>query len=146
LHEMDGADVHSGKLALRLRFPALTSCPKNPRANARAKLRRRLIWLQMALHNTEIAIDDVFEAPGRTNKRVELEKIKTAIEDFRRTTGLTGDGLDDIPPIPDGSLESFLAPAEANLSAYTANTATFIADLQLSAEDDDDPEKATGAA
>jgi hypothetical protein len=120
--------------------------PKNPSASARAKLRRRLIWLQAALHNAEIAIDDVFAAPGQTYRRAELEKIKTAIEDFRKATGLTGDGLPEIPPIPDARLESFFASPEANLAAYTANTATFIATLHLSADGDDDSEKGTGAA
>ena len=111
--------------------------PKNPRASARAKLRRRLIWLQAALHNAEIAIDDVFKAPGQTYKRKELEGIKAAINDFRESTGLRGDGLDNIPPIPEGSLERFFSEPGANLAEYTANTATLIATLDLSADDDD---------
>jgi hypothetical protein len=110
--------------------------PKNPRASARAKLRRRLTWLQAALHNAEMAVDEVFAAPGRTYNRENLERIKGAVKDFRDSTGLTGDGLDNIPPIAEDSLDRFFSDQGSNLSAYTANTAPLIANLDLSADDD----------
>src|SRR4051794_23889350 len=113
--------------------------PKNPRASARAKLRRRLAWLQGALHNVEMTIDEVFAAPGRTYNGEKLERIKRAIKDFRDTTGLTGDGLDNISPIAEDSLDRIFSDQGSNLSAYTANTAPLIANLDLFADDDDAP-------
>lgn len=62
--------------------------PKNPRTSARGKLRRRLTWLSEALEQVEDAVDVVLEAPGRTNRRDELDALKKAISEFRSTTKL----------------------------------------------------------
>ena len=97
--------------------------PKNPRASARAKLRRRLTWLQGALHNTEMAIADVFNAPGRTYKKEKLEAIRNAIAVFREATGLTGDGLENIPELPDDFFDRVFSDPSWKSAAYEANTA-----------------------
>lgn len=74
--------------------------PKNPRASARAKLRRRLLWLEQSLGEVEVAVDAVLNAPGRTNKRTELEDLQGAIKNFREAVTLPsrsepqGDGTD----------------------------------------------------
>lgn len=112
--------------------------PKNPRASARAKLRRRLVWLQAALYNAEMAIDDVFNAPGRTNKRKELEKIKDSITKFRCDTGLTADGMPDMAQIPEDVFDRLFSDADTDWSSYTANTSPLLTTLALSLTDDDD--------
>lgn len=111
--------------------------PKDPRASARAKLRRRLIWLQAALHNADLAIEDVFAAPGRTNKRERLQAIKDAMKVFRDATGLTGDGLERTPAISNEVFDRLIFGDGTNWSEYAANTAPLIATLDLSTPDDE---------
>ncbi|MFN4140515.1 hypothetical protein [Aestuariivirga sp.] len=114
------------------------AAPKNPRASARGKLRRRLMWLQASLHEVELTIEEVFSAPGKTYKKEELERITTAIADFRNVTGLTGDGLPQISPISNEALERALFGLGDSLAPYEANTAPLIASIGLAK--DDDPE------
>lgn len=61
---------------------------KNPRASARAKLRRRLVWLSRSLEEVEDAIAAVRSSAGRVNKSKELDEILAAIERFRRDANL----------------------------------------------------------
>jgi len=62
---------------------------KAPRASARAKLRRRLVWLDRSLEEVEDAVGQVLGSPGRTNKQSELDNLLAAIEQFRTAVGLS---------------------------------------------------------
>lgn len=61
---------------------------KDKRASARAKLRRRVLWVSRALDDLEAHIQEVFDAPGRTNRKAELENLRGAIKEFRASTGI----------------------------------------------------------
>jgi hypothetical protein len=56
---------------------------KTPRASARAKLRRRLVWLSRSLDEVEDAVRQVSASPGRTYKQKELIDLLGAITQFR---------------------------------------------------------------
>jgi len=62
--------------------------PKNPRASARAKFRRRLLWLSRSLEEVESAVAEILHAPGRTNKQNELNELLDAISAFRSAVKL----------------------------------------------------------
>lgn len=89
-HNGDDIDVDAVRAAFRR--STFNRAPKDPRTSARAKLRRRLLWLQRAITDVEIAMEGVFGAPGWTNKAGELANLHQAIAEFRIKTGLTGDG------------------------------------------------------
>lgn len=78
-----GTDISPSDLRDLFRKTTFGREPKNPRISARAKLRRRLLCLSRSLEEVESAVAEVLEAPGRTNKQNELEKLLDAIKVFR---------------------------------------------------------------
>ena len=83
-----GTDISPSDIRDLFRRSTFNRASKNPRASARAKLRRRLVWLNRSLEQVKCAVKEVFDAPGRTNKRNELETILEAIEEFRSAVKL----------------------------------------------------------
>lgn len=67
------------------------SAPKNMRASVNAKLRRRLIYLEQAVHDVEYALEEVFNhaAPvpeGKREKR--LNDVADALEQLKEKLGI----------------------------------------------------------
>ncbi|HEX8443808.1 MAG TPA: hypothetical protein VF631_09195 [Allosphingosinicella sp.] len=110
----------------------MVSPPKNPRASARGRLRRRIDWLQHALSQVEIAIQGVREAPGRTNRPDKLDQLEKAIADFRANAGLPP------PKEPKDSPELDLVFLREAPDAYSANTESILASLGSWGSDDGD--------
>lgn len=73
---------------------------KDQRASARGRLRRRLRDLANVLDEVECAVDDVFAAPGRTNGRAELDRLKTEIARFRRDNKLVAGPVNEREVLP----------------------------------------------
>lgn len=88
IREEYGSDISPAELRELFRRSTFGRPPKKPRASARAKLRRRLLWLSRSLQEVESAIAAVRNSPGRTNKPKELEDILTAIGEFRKAANL----------------------------------------------------------
>ena len=61
---------------------------KNPKDSARGKYNRRKQSLAHALHQMQIAIDDLTEQKGTLYKRDEVETLKAAIDELIEKTGL----------------------------------------------------------
>ena len=61
---------------------------KNPKGSARGKYNRRKQSLAHALHQMQIAIDDLTEQKGTLYKRNEVETLKAAIDELIEKTGL----------------------------------------------------------
>lgn len=61
---------------------------KNPKRSARGKYNRRKQSLAHALHQMQIAIDDLTEKEGTLYKRDEVETLKAAIDELIEKTGL----------------------------------------------------------
>lgn len=91
-----GSDISPTELRELFRRSTFGHASKSPRASARAKLRRRLLWLSRSLQEVESAVAEVRNSPGRTNKPKELEVILAAIGDFRSAANL---------PVPDEPVE-----------------------------------------
>jgi hypothetical protein len=83
-----GPDISPGDLRELFRKSTFGREPKNPRVSARAKLRRRLLWLSRSLEEVESAVAEVRDAPGRTNKQNELGELLAAIDAFRSAVKL----------------------------------------------------------
>jgi hypothetical protein len=83
-----GTDISPGDLRELFRRSTFGREPKNPRTSARAKLRRRILWLSRSLEEVESAVAEVRDAPGRTNKRNELDELIDAIGAFRAAVKL----------------------------------------------------------
>jgi hypothetical protein len=62
---------------------------KNPKGSARGKYNRRKQSLAHALHQMQIAIDDLTAQKGTLYKRDEVETLKAAIAELIEKTGLT---------------------------------------------------------
>ncbi len=88
IQEEYGTDISPADLRELFRKSTFGRPSKRPRASARAKLRRRLLWLSRSLQEVESAVDAVRSSPGRTNKAGELEDLLTAIEQFRSAVKL----------------------------------------------------------
>ncbi|WP_278376858.1 hypothetical protein [Sphingobium yanoikuyae] len=61
---------------------------KNSKGSARGKYNRRKQSLAHALHQMQIAINDLTEQKGRLYKRDEVEMLKAAIDELIEKTGL----------------------------------------------------------
>jgi hypothetical protein len=73
--------------------------PRDKRASVRAKLRRRLFCLSRSLDEVEHAVTAVLQAPGRTYKREELERLLAAIDHFRSGVKLPpSEPVSDVAP------------------------------------------------
>lgn len=83
-----GGDTPPHEIRELFRGGKFGNTSKTPRASARSKLRRRLLWLGQALADVEAAVAEVRAAPGRTNKQAELDEVLAAIEVFRSTVKL----------------------------------------------------------
>lgn len=83
-----GADLDPSMIRELFKNSTFGRRAKDQRASARGRLRRRLNDLAGALDAVERAIDDVFEAPGRTNDRAKLDQLKAEIERFRQDNKL----------------------------------------------------------
>lgn len=83
-----GDDISPTELRELFRKTTFGREPKNPRTSARAKLRRRVIWLSRSLDEVESAVAEVRNAPGRTNKQNELDELLDAIIAFRSAVNL----------------------------------------------------------
>ncbi|MDP1874818.1 hypothetical protein [Phenylobacterium sp.] len=88
IREEYGSDISPAELRELFRRSTFGRASKRPRASARAKLRRRLLWLSRSLQEVESAVDAVRKSPGRINKPKELEDLLAAIGDFRRAANL----------------------------------------------------------
>ncbi|MEI9416854.1 hypothetical protein O7A70_27420 [Mesorhizobium sp. Cs1299R1N1] len=116
-----------------------TAHPKNPRASARRKLRRRIVNLELALENVEWAIGEVFSTAGRVNKESELRRLQAAIAAFREETGLRNSIQEDYAPTSDDALFKMFEAAEQTTRNAIANSAPLMSSLDLSpAKDEDD--------
>jgi hypothetical protein len=93
--------------------------PKDGRASARAKLRRRLIALAAAFEAVEGAVEEVLSSPGRINKPQDLEHLKQAIIDFRAATSLAGYGS-ALPSVDLGMFDLIMASPPVDWSVPTA--------------------------
>lgn len=83
-----GTDFPPNELRDLFRKNTFGRSAKNPRTSARAKLRRRLLWLSRSLEEVEFAAAAVSKAPGRTNKQGELDNLLAAIKVFRDAMSL----------------------------------------------------------
>lgn len=83
-----GAETSPSDLRDLFRKSTFGRAAKNPRTSARAKLRRRLLWLSRSLEEVESAIAEVRASPGRTNKQNELDEILDALQAFRSAVKL----------------------------------------------------------
>jgi hypothetical protein len=101
LREHFGADIDVKEIRGLFRRSTFGHTAKNQRASARAKLKRRMLWLHKSIIEVEAAIKEVVAAPGRTNKVDELVKLQEALADFRVKAGLTDDGVLDQEVDPD---------------------------------------------
>ena len=88
IREEYGSDISPAELREIFRRSTFGRPSKKPRASARAKLRRRLLWLSRSLQEVESAVAAVHSSPGRTNKPKELEDILAAIGVFRSAANL----------------------------------------------------------
>ena len=104
IRDQYGYDIDVNAVREAFRRSTFNRPPKNQRASARAKLRRRLLWLQQAISDVEAAIEAVLAAPGRTNKSGELEDLRKSIAELRTKTGLAGNGQ---PGVDDADLSMF---------------------------------------
>lgn len=83
-----GSDISPHELRELFRKNTFGRAANNQRASARAKLRRRLLWLSRSLEEIQAAVAEVRSAPGRTNKQLELDGLLNAIEVFRSSVNL----------------------------------------------------------
>lgn len=83
-----GDDIPPSELRELFRRRTFGKESKAPRASARAKLRRRLVWLKDSLDAVEHAVNQIIASPGRTYKQKELSDLLAAIEQFRATARL----------------------------------------------------------
>lgn len=63
---------------------------KDTKRSARGRFNRRKVLVAHALDQLMIAIDEVVNQDGKTYKKDELDKFKTAIDAFKKSTGLDG--------------------------------------------------------
>lgn len=80
--------------------------PKNRKGSARGKYNRRKQALAHALHQMQIAIDDLTAQKGTLYKRDEVETLKAAIAELIEKTGLTAPNQE--PPSQE-ELDAFMA-------------------------------------
>lgn len=88
IQEEYGSDISPAELRELFRRSTFGRPSRWPRASARAKLRRRLLWLSRSLQEVESAVGAVLSSPGRTNKAGELKDLLAAIEQFRSAARL----------------------------------------------------------
>ncbi|TPL04296.1 hypothetical protein [Mesorhizobium sp. B2-4-11] len=92
--------------------PTFRKPSKHPRRSARRRLRNRKLRLEFALLEVELAIDDIYDSPGKVHKRKELERLKQGIVRFREETGLRADPMEDFgTPDPDVDILGILEAA-----------------------------------
>ncbi len=102
-----GADIPPDEMRELFRRSRSGKGAKDPRASAREKLRRRLVWLTRSLESVEHAVNDVLQAPGRTYKKKELSELLDAIEQFRGMVKLPKSDVDS--PLDPDFVERFLS-------------------------------------
>jgi hypothetical protein len=114
IQQQFGSDIDP--LAIREAFRKNTfgKAPKNPRASARGKFRRRLLWLQRILSDVEGSIEHLLQTPGKIYKLSEIESLKVAIKEFREKSGLHGDGNPEVSELGEDFLERVLASGGAS--------------------------------
>ncbi|MGV1791623.1 hypothetical protein [Rhizobium sp. A37_96] len=118
---------------------AASKGPKNPKLSARQKYNRRKIWLSHALDQMEISIADLLSQEGAVYKRAEIDTLKNAIEEFRKTTelkapepaALTQEEIDGFTDML-SNLQPWEPPSKEELASLYAS-------LELAVEADDDP-------
>ncbi len=79
--------------------------PKNPKGSARQKYNRRKRWLAHALHQMDVAIDELCAQDGPTYKHQEVAALKAAIDAFRGSTNLKAP---DLKPPTQEELDGFI--------------------------------------
>tara|TARA_B100000678_G_C18210712_1_gene503251 strand:+ start:244 stop:603 length:360 start_codon:yes stop_codon:yes gene_type:complete len=105
-----------------------TEGPKNPKGSARAKYNRRKGWLAHALHEMDMAIDNLLAQEGTVYKRTEIDTLKQAITDFTKATGLSPP---ELAPPTEEELDGFMEMLE-NLKPWEPPSKEELATLYAS--------------